>query len=189
MKKPLLVAGGILLAAIVLVVLAGVIRFNFTNGGDIVPGANGPEYPAEVKNLVVTIGDEKFALANGVAEKEAAPGSATKNTVRVVGEPVMGDGDGDGDLDAALLILNDPGGSGTFYYAVLAIRDAGSYHATNALALGDRIAPQTVAFAGGRFVYNFAERKPGESMAVRPSVEKSVWIRFDKASGVISEGS
>jgi hypothetical protein len=68
----------------------------------------------------------------------------------------------------------------------VAIDDAGSYRASNALSLGDRIEPHTVEFTDGRFVYSYAERKPGESMADRPSIERRVWIAIDKTTGVIS---
>ena len=62
----------------------------------------------------------------------------------------------------------------------------GTYQATNAVALGDRIDPQDVEFTGGRFVYRFLERKPDEPMAAAPSVEKRVEITVDPASNRIS---
>ena len=176
-------------AGIALVALVGFLRFNFTNGGDDLHDARGPGPSADVKNLAITIDHQTFTMSNGLAAREAAPGSATQNTVRIIGEPVWGDADRDGHLDAALLIENDPGGSGTFYYAVLAFNDSGRYRATNALLLGDRIAPQTVDFLDGRFVYNYAARGPGEPMTARPSVQKTLWIRFDKASRIISVDS
>ena len=183
MKKPLLVTLAVLGTLIVAVAVAGFIRFNFTDGGDV---AVSPGLPAAVTDLAITIDGQTFVMSNGFAELDASPGSATNNTVRIVGEPVMGDITGDGDPDAALLIQNDPGGSGTFYYAVLAINDAGGFRASNALPLGDRIEPQTVDFTDGRFVYTYAERRPGEPMSERPSVEKSVAITIDTGTGVIS---
>ena len=141
----------------------------------------------KLKNISVQIGTDTFNLANGKAEIEITPGSATKNTLMLFGEPVMGDLDGDGDLDAALLFANNPGGSGTFYYAVLAINNDGAYKATNAMFLGDRIAPQTVEIHDGRAVYNFAERKPGEPFVVRPSIGKSVWVNYDAKTNEMGE--
>ena len=147
-----------------------------------------------VRNLTVGIDKQDFTLKDGVAEQAAEPGSATRNTLRIVGEPVAGDVNGDGRPDAALLLANDPGGSGTFYYAVVAVYDAGaapavdgagSYRATNALPLGDRIKPQTVSFSDGAFVYRFLERKPGEPMAGDPRVPTTVTVRLDPASGRI----
>jgi hypothetical protein len=139
-----------------------------------------------VRNLTVSIDKQVFTLEDGVAEQAAAPGSATRNTLRVVGEPVAGDVNGDGRPDAALLLANDPGGSGTFYYAVLALDDGGSYRATNALPLGDRIEPEGVTFSDGSFRYRFLERKPGESMADEPRLPRTVSVRLDPASGRIN---
>lgn len=144
--------------------------------------------PSPVDNLIVTINDEPFTLTNGFAEKPAGPGSAGTNTVRTVGPPVNGDITGDGKPDAALLLRNDPGGSGTFYYAVVAVNDGGSWWATNTLPLGDRIAPEEVTFDGGQFRYRFRERQPDEPAAAEPSVEKVVAVRFDPKSLTISDG-
>ena len=84
------------------------------------------------------------------------------------------------------VLADDPGGSGTFYYAVLAIDDGGAWRATNALPLGDRIQPEKIQFTDGRFVYHFLERKPDEPMAAAPTVENSVPVRLDPATGRIS---
>lgn len=142
--------------------------------------------PSAVKNVAVTVDKQNFTLKDGVAEVPAAPGSAATNSLRVVGDPVSGDVNGDGRPDAALLLANDPGGSGTFYYAVLAVDDGGSFRATNALPLGDRIKPQDVTFSDGMFNYRFLERKPGESMAGDPRVPTTVVVRLDPATGLIN---
>ena len=130
-------------------------------------------------------------MSDGVAVIPPSQGSETANTLRLIGAPVMGDSDvgdrdSDGNPDAALLVQHDPGGSGTFYYAVVAINDGGSYRASNALLLGDRIEPRAVEFADGRFVYTYAERKPGDSMSERGTVEKSVTVTVDNSAGAIS---
>ena len=142
--------------------------------------------PSAMRNLTITIDGESFTLVDGVAENESAPGSAGKNIVRLVGDPVVADLTGDGTSDAALLIRHDPGGSGTFYYAVLAINDTGSYRVSNALPLGDRIVPQNVDVSDGRVVYRFLEHAPGQSMADAPTLERAVSVMFDPASGSIS---
>lgn len=174
MKKPVLVVAALIAAAVALGVVFAVIR---GSRGDV------RTEPPPTKNLTVTIGDQRFDLVDGIAEKQTAPGS--KETVRVVGEGVSGDVNGDGIPEAALLIADDPGGSGTFYYAVLAVNDGGTWHATNALPLGDRIKPEAIEYANGQFVYHFLERKPDEPMAATPSVENTVPVRLD-ASGRIS---
>jgi hypothetical protein len=177
MKRPVLT--GLLLASAAALILLFVVMRSAIQQSSVAA-------PAEVKNITVTLDGDTVTLNDGVAEKPAAPGSAAQNTVRIVGEPVMGDATGDGRADAALLLENDPGGSGTFYYAVLAVDDDGSYRATNAVSLGDRIAPRGVEFTDGRFVYRYLERRPGEPLAVAPSMEKRTEITVDAASNRIS---
>ena len=174
MKKP-----GLIVAALVLAAAAAGILFTVFRGGH-----SGPPPESATNGLTVTIGEQNFTLVNGTATKEIAPGST--ETVRVIGEPVTGDASGDGRPDTALLLADDPGGSGTFYYAVLAIDDGGSWRATNALPLGDRIKPEKVQYADGQFVYHFLERKPDEPMAAEPTEENSVPVRLDPATGRIS---
>lgn len=180
MKKPMLF--GVVAAIAALGLLFAAIRSAQDSQKDAQPDASA------LQNLTITIDGESFTLSNGVAENESTPGSAAKNTVRLVGEPVAADLTGDGKPDAALLLRNDPGGSGTFYYAVLAINDAGSYRATNALPLGDRIMPRSVDFSDGRFVYRFLEREPGQAMADAPTLERAVPVVFDPVSGSIAAG-
>ncbi len=173
-KKVFTVIGIILIIAIGLLLLSKKVKSPDTKTNSL-------------KNISVKIGGETFDLVNGTAEKESAPGSATKNKVSIFGEPVVGDLDKDGDSDAAVLLVNNPGGSGTFYYAVLAINNSGTYKATETMFLGDRIAPQTVEIQEGRAVYNYAERKAGEAMSVQPSVGKSLWVHYDAKNNQIGE--
>ncbi len=142
---------------------------------------------SQIQNATYVIGGESFTLVDGTATK-SVPGSSAQNILALFGVPTSGDLDGDGDVDAALLLFNQPGGSGTFFYAALAINHgAAGYIPTGTMFLGDRIAPQTVEIHDGRAVFNFAERRPGEPMAAQPSVGKSVWVQYDAASNQIGE--
>ena len=130
----------------------------------------------------------EYPLANGVFAKATREGSASVSRVSIFGEPVQGDLDGDGDADAALTLVYDPGGSGTFFYVVLAINDKGVYRGTNGILLGDRIAPQTLEINGGKAVANIVIRKPGQSFVDEPTAPKSVWVELDKSANTIREG-
>ena len=119
---------------------------------------------------------QEVRLIDGQAEAEAAPGSATKIKTSVFGQPVFGDLNEDGNEDAALLLVYQPGGSGTFYYVVAALNVNGGFRGTNAVLLGDRIAPQTIEIRNGVVIANYADRRLEESMAVLPSVGMSKYL-------------
>lgn len=132
-------------------------------------------------------GDEFISLTNGIYEREAAPGSAAKETFRIFGVPKEADLDKDGDTDAALWLTQSGGGSGTFYFIALALNENGRYIGTNAMLLGDRIAPQNITIDGDRAVANFAERNPGEPFTTQPSLGKSVRVHLDPTTKEIGE--
>lgn len=86
------------------------------------------------------------------------------------GNEAWADLNGDGTEDVAFLLTQDGNGSGTMYYLVAALSDATGYKGTNAIFLGDRIAPQTTEIRDGTIVANYATRKEGEPMTARPSI-------------------
>ncbi|MDP3207563.1 MAG: hypothetical protein Q8M65_00300 [Rhodoglobus sp.] len=123
-----------------------------------------------VSALVVT-------LVGGMAETAAAPGSASRVTTRFFGNEAKGDLNGDGNEDIAFLLTQDGGGSGTFFYVVVALRTDDGYTGTNAVLLGDRIAPQTTEIHGTELIVNYAERAPDEPMTTPPSIGVSKYLK------------
>lgn len=128
------------------------------------------------KNIAVSIDNETFQLINGVSKVESAPGSASLTTVQYFGNETWGDFNGDGSGDVAFIISKDGGGSGTFYYVVVALKTKSGYTATNPIFLGDRIAPQTTEFRDGKIIVNYADRKIDEPMSASPSVGVSKYL-------------
>jgi hypothetical protein len=141
----------------------------------------------DVLDTVFTVDGKEFVLVDGKGELSAAPGSVTAETLAVFGDPVYADYDNDGDTDGAVLLVHETGGTGVFYYAALALLKGDTYVATNAMLLGDRIAPQNIGVVDGRAVYNFAVRKGGEPYTTEPSVGASVFVHYDKATQSIGE--
>ena len=144
------------------------------------PQAQQPAPPSQVtasyKDISYEVDGQAVRLVNGAYETEAAPGSASKVITKYFGNDVTGDLNGDGVPDIAFLLTRSGGGSGTFYYVVVALKTAGGYTGTNAVLLGDRIAPQTTLIAGGELVVNYADRKAGEPMTTTPSVGVSKYM-------------
>ena len=133
----------------------------------------------DYKNATYTIDGTPVTLVNGVSETPAAPGSASMVTVKYFGNDAKGDLNGDGIDDVAFLITQNSGGSGTFYYVAAALQNsAGGYTGTNAMLLGDRIAPQTTEIRDGEIIVNYTDRKPGQPMTTKPSVGVSKYFKL-----------
>lgn len=136
------------------------------------------------KDATYNIGGQSVTLINGVSTISAAPGSASVITTQYFGNEVIHDFDGDGRADTAFILTQNTGGSGTFYYAVVALNTTRGYVGSTGFLLGDRIAPQTTEMSQNSatpdvLVVNYADRKSGESFATAPSIGKSVWLKLD----------
>lgn len=158
----------------IIIVAAGF--FLWSAGGESAEAPGATSY----KDATYTISGEPVTLVNGVAETEAAPGSASKIVTRYWGNEVRTDVNADGKEDVVFLLTQETGGSGIFYYAAAALGTETGYEGTHALFIGDRIAPQTTEInERGFVVVNYAERLPGESFAIEPSMGKSLYLKFD----------
>ena len=135
---------------------------------------------ASYKDAEYVIQGERIKLQNGVAESETAPGSASKTVTKYFGNEVMSDLNNDGREDVTFLLTQETGGSGTFYYVVAALNTERGYVGTEAVFLGDRIAPQTTEKGSGKIVIvNYADRAQGEDFSISPSVGKSIALLLD----------
>ncbi len=121
------------------------------------------------KNTEFTIDGEAVELKNGKAETSIVPGSASMKVTTYFGNEAKGDLNNDGTDDVAFLVTQTSGGSGIFYYVVVALKTSNGYTTTNAFFVGDRIAPQSTEINSGELHVNFAERKAGEPMTTQPS--------------------
>jgi hypothetical protein len=65
-----------------------------------------------------------------------------------------------------------------FYYIVAALNTPTGYKGTDAILLGDRIAPQTTEFKGGKIVANYADRRQDEPFSEVPSVAVSKYFKI-----------
>ena len=139
--------------------------------------ASGPWVAAKTpRDATYTIDGRAFTLEGGQTTVEAFPAAASKTVVEVFGDPVNGDLDADGVPDAAVLLVETTGGSGTFYHIAAALNQNGNFVGTRAVFLGDRIAPRQLVIRHGVLIVDYAERRPGESMATPPSLGASKYL-------------
>jgi len=171
MKKILLT-----LAVILIIVVAAFVLFGKEKETKISGGENYQDISYEVGGIATKLGG---------AGVEAVPGSATKIVTNYFGNEAKGDLNGDGVEDVGFFITQTTGGSGTFYYAVAAVKNGDNYEGTNAIFLGDRIAPQTAEIRNGILIVNYAERRPGDPMTTSPSMGRSKYLEI--RSGKLEE--
>ena len=137
----------------------------------------------EYRNAEYVIEGQRIKLADGLAEAESSPGSASRIVTRYFGNELKTDLNDDGREDVVFLLTQQRGGSGTFFYAVAALNTEAGYLGSDGYLLGDRIAPQTEVSRNPRhkniIVVNYCDRRPDEPMTAQPSVGKSVDPELD----------
>ena len=146
-----------------------------------------PIFSLDYLNATYTIEGQQVSLVNGKAEQEIASSSMTKIVTAMWGNTIYTDVNHDGAQDAVFILTQNTGGSGTFYYVVMALSDIKNNKTvgTNGILLGDRIAPQNINIENGMIVVNYADRKKSEPMTARPSVGVSRY--FTVVNGVLRE--
>ena len=92
----------------------------------------------------------------------------------------MGDLTGDGKPDAAVILIQSPGDSKTFFYIAAAIaQDDGTFVGTNAVLVGDRISPQTTNITNQTIVFNYATKPEGAPETAQNSLAQTGYYRLE----------
>jgi len=142
------------------------------------------------KNCTYVVDGQTITLVDGYAEQEITPESASKRITRYFGNEINIDLNSDGLMDSVLLLQQESGGSGLFYYVVAAIQTKAGCSGTNAILLGDRIAPQSTnvdTSDSTQFIVNYADRKSDEPMSSSPT--EGISRVFKLENGVLVEVS
>lgn len=135
-------------------------------------------YASGYLHATYLIEGESVSLVDGYFEKDIVLDSASKTIIRYFGNEALGDISGDGIDDVVFLLSRTDGGSGTFYYAVAAIRTGDTYTGTNGIFLGDRIAPQSTEITNGVAFVNYAVRKDSDPLSEQPSLGVTTKMSF-----------
>ena len=146
-----------------------------SSSGVASPGAPDPA------NATYQIARDTVTLASGRAERDAAPGSASKIVTTLSDKRATGDVDGAGRPDAVAVLVHQPGGSGTFYYIAALLNGASG--PTPVVLLGDRVVVTAVRLDGRTVVVELLDHASGQPLAASPTV--TVTKRFAIEQGAL----
>lgn len=165
----------LLISVIVVVILSATAYFLFGQESK----ENQQVVVSDYKNSTYIIEGASILLSDGVSESSVETGSSLVVT-RYFGNELFKDLNDDGREDVVFLLTQETGGSGTFFYVVAALNTENGYVGSQALFLGDRIAPQTTESGPGKqIIVNYAERAIDEPMTAQPSIGKSIRLILD----------
>jgi len=139
----------------------------------------------DAANATYVIDGQEITLVDGADEREAAPGSASKIVTQLSGHQAYGDLGGSAATDAGVVLIQQTGGSGTFYHLAAVVGGAGGGTATAPVFLGDRIVVERVTLLRGRLTVSYLEHGPSKPFALPPTVP--VTREFELVSGALSE--
>lgn len=151
------------------------VRFD-AHGDGAVPAQDGAavyaalaeeEYPLDLSPT------GRVRLVHGSYEGASAPGSAAKLSVRLDKEWAVGDLNADGRSDAALILVAQSGGSGTFRYLALAANRGDVTKPMASVLLGDRVIVESVNIEKGEVVVHWLTRGPNQPMTAAPTTPKT----------------
>lgn len=173
----------VVLILLVIVIISALMDSN-SKSYEITGTINPPNFNS--KNSSFEINNVIANLKNGYEEKRSSDDKYTIST-RYFGNEQKGDLNRDGVLDYAYMVVQNTGGSGSFYYEIIALSNPDKTYTTNAFLLGDRIAPQSSNLALGKLIVNYADRAVGQSFSSQPSVGKTVYFEVDSSGKIIQK--
>lgn len=167
---------------VLLVAAAAFVAVACTSTGTAASGGSAPVSAPDPSSATFKIERETITLVNGRAEREAAPGSATRITATLADQRATGDLDGDGRPDTVVVLLYQPGGSGTMYYVAALLNAAAGITATPAVQLGDRIKVTGLRLDGRAIVADLLDRAVGQPLSALPAVAVTRRFTLDRGA-------
>lgn len=117
-------------------------------------------------NATYLIEGDTVTLSNGARSQPAGPGSHTMHKTKLI-EGAQVCGEFDGQPVAVVLLSDDPGGSGGYFYLAAVPTDGQSFPA---VLLGDRVLPKSVVIEKNLIVVTYLDHAADAPMAAPPSV-------------------
>jgi len=104
----------------------------------------------------------KVTLSLGEYRKRVTPNSASETVVKLSDKKAFGLINGK--ETGAVILVTDPGGSGTFYDLALLIKETAGWVNTDTVFLGDRVKVQSIEITGDTIVIKMKTHGPGDPM-------------------------
>ena len=134
-------------------------------GAGSAPTAPAGLSPAELSNATYTVEytqNGTAPLTNGQYSEAAAPGSATMTTVSLTDNIAYGQLNGQD--AAAVILVSDPGGSGTFYDLAVVVSQNGQSVNVATTFLGDRIQINALSIANNQIEVDLTQAGPDDPL-------------------------
>lgn len=135
------------------------------------------EYQAQNGTVLVKLVDGSY---------EAGPG-ADYLSVSMLDQFAIGDLNSDGIEDAAIVLVENYGGSGMFEYLVPVFNNGGSASPSSGFLLGDRVAVNSIMIEDGRILLDMVVQGPNDPFCC-PSQAMTQTFKFYWGPGLIQVG-
>ncbi len=113
-------------------------------------------------------------LTDGEYRKSIVEGSATELIIRLT-DIAFGDLDGDGVQDAAVILVTDPGGSGTFYDLAAVLNRNGKPEHVATVFLGDRAEIRAFSIETGQVIIEMVTHGPDDPMCCPTQIVRNIY--------------
>lgn len=137
------------------------------------------DQPSKDTTVSFDLDHQKITLTNGYAEL-AISSSTAKQITSLIETTEVTDLNDDHQNDSIVILSQTTGGSGTFYYAAAELSSPNGLVGTNAILLGDRIAPQNVTLKNNIIIVNYAEHAAGQAMSDPPTLGVSKYFGIEE---------
>ena len=107
---------------------------------------------------------------NGIYKEKIVPDSFTELVVTLSDKMAFGDLNGDGEKDAAVILIINPGGSGTFRYLAAVINQNGAPNHVASQLLGDRVKVKSLSIKSGEITVKMITHGPSDPLCC-PTLE------------------
>lgn len=134
--------------------------------------------------------NEPVQLTGGLFEGEPlVEGGASRPTVTRLPLAAFGDLNGDGVEDAAVLLVENSGGSGSFVYLAAVINQASIPENVATILLGDRVSPQSLAIAEGQIVVEATSHADSDPLCCPSLTSRSIYALQEQLTLISNESS